>query len=755
MKSARVLLIAGVLVLMPLTVFLALNRTSFFDKAASPGDSTEVATIALAPKTQTTKVGEQISYDIVVNTHGRSASIVQARLKYSYTGDKPPITVVDSQGDTTDQIQIQPGDISELNFVTNDVTDNPIPGTDDHEVIIRLTAVPADSAKPFSTDTDVILGTVTLKAETSISDFSLEFDPDETKITAFSDGKDVLLLPSDATLIIEGEKVAPSPKIVSVYPLTGKAGDVVVIEGENFGADQNDSYVQFWETRVGNNGVQSWSDKSLTVIVPEGAKSGKLTITTSGGSGGSPDIFEVAGSSLASSPFIESVSPSQVKEAESITIIGRNFGSSQSTSKVQIGQVPITTFTTWSNVLIEAKVPSGATTDQVKLVNEEGEAFSSTCLVITGTVSSNSTCLSVAFTTIGVGVTDVTNTSAEVTWVTDIESTSQVRYGFTNAYTKTSEKKNITDKVTSHALEISSLSPCATYHFQTISEADGAKVSVSEDQSFNTLGCPTDATVIQQVSTKLSPDVGGIVQLTDSGESLKIDAPAAYVDEESTLQIKKLNSEETFEDLALPSGFEGVGGNVYELNAYGGQDIKLTEFDEDVTVSISYSSADAAIFDEDSFSMRRWNGTAWEELTDCVMDKTARVVSCPVAHFSAYALMGETLSGDSPTTSSDQSDLLADTGETGTTGVGSTVPTTDLNSALQASPLVTGGVGSTIPSSVLMQEDVSSTPQLTNITTGENDLLRLMLFAGLACVIMGFALPFTMRVLEGSPPNEL
>src|SRR5882724_4438102 len=82
----------------------------------------------------------------------------------------------------------------------------------------------------------------------------------------------------------------PVPTITNFSPDSAAVGDSVVITGTNFIANVMASHVEF-------NGVPadaiSASTTSLTVIVPAGATSGNITITTSDGTATSSKKFTV------------------------------------------------------------------------------------------------------------------------------------------------------------------------------------------------------------------------------------------------------------------------------------------------------------------------------------------------------------------------------------------------------------------------------------------------------------------------------
>ncbi|MDY7075303.1 MAG: right-handed parallel beta-helix repeat-containing protein [Chloroflexota bacterium] len=84
----------------------------------------------------------------------------------------------------------------------------------------------------------------------------------------------------------------------------------------------------------------------------------------------------------------------------------------------------------------------------------------------------------------GVQVVNVTPYSADVTWVTDEASTSQVAYGETGAYGRMTVLS--TTRVTSHSVTLVGLAPSTTYHFSARSKDIAYNGTVSSDSVFTT-----------------------------------------------------------------------------------------------------------------------------------------------------------------------------------------------------------------------------------------------------------------------------
>lgn len=71
-----------------------------------------------------------------------------------------------------------------------------------------------------------------------------------------------------------------SPKITSLSPVSGFVGDIITINGSNFGTDQTKGSVSFTGTAA--TAIVSWSDIKIEVKVPQGALTGNVIVTVDG-----------------------------------------------------------------------------------------------------------------------------------------------------------------------------------------------------------------------------------------------------------------------------------------------------------------------------------------------------------------------------------------------------------------------------------------------------------------------------------------
>lgn len=91
-----------------------------------------------------------------------------------------------------------------------------------------------------------------------------------------------------------------------------------------------------------------------------------------------------------------------------------------------------------------------------------------------------------------ISVSGVTESSVVITWTTNEPSTTQLDYGITNSYGKTSDLSGTL--VTSHKVQLSSLNPSTTYHYKVLSKNAGGKIAISPSDSTFITAAPPDIT---------------------------------------------------------------------------------------------------------------------------------------------------------------------------------------------------------------------------------------------------------------------
>jgi len=161
-----------------------------------------------------------------------------------------------------------------------------------------------------------------------------------------------------------------SPVIDSLSADRGWVGDSINIYGENFGDSRGlSSYVKF-DTVYAE--IIDWSDTEITSRVPQGAKTGNLTVTADSLTGKGVH-FTVYG--------IDRVEPDSADVGDEVRIFGLGFGATQDSSSVSFNGVQAH-IDSWSDVLIVTTVPAGAMTGSVT-ISVDGN-FSSHKFVVNG-----------------------------------------------------------------------------------------------------------------------------------------------------------------------------------------------------------------------------------------------------------------------------------------------------------------------------------------------------------------------------------
>ena len=158
------------------------------------------------------------------------------------------------------------------------------------------------------------------------------------------------------------------PFVSFVGPLfEGKVGKTIEILGQGFTGTTDVSF------RGVSAAFTVVSDTYLTAVVPAGATTGAVTVTTPGGSLTSNKIFRVV-------PVILSFSPTSGTVGTKVTITGTSFTGA---TKVTFGGVKATTFSVDSDTQITATVPTGAKTGRIQVTTPGGTATSPGVFTVT------------------------------------------------------------------------------------------------------------------------------------------------------------------------------------------------------------------------------------------------------------------------------------------------------------------------------------------------------------------------------------
>jgi hypothetical protein len=160
-----------------------------------------------------------------------------------------------------------------------------------------------------------------------------------------------------------------APAISSFSPASGPAGTTVTVSGIGFTGATS---VTFAGTSAAFTVV---SDTSLTAMVPSGAATGTIAVTTPGGTATSATAFTVT----QPAPTISSFSPTSGPVGTKVTVSGTNF---TGTISVTFGGTSAS-FAVVAGTSLTATVPTGAKTGSITVTTPGGTATSSRSFRVT------------------------------------------------------------------------------------------------------------------------------------------------------------------------------------------------------------------------------------------------------------------------------------------------------------------------------------------------------------------------------------
>lgn len=227
----------------------------------------------------------------------------------------------------------------------------------------------------------------------------------------------LFVLGISALIGLQSRKV---PVISSINPPVGSPGDIMVLNGNNFGVSRGSSYVEVGGSRLTASGYLSWNENEIKVVLPSNVQDGLVIVGTS--SGRSKPFFFANEASIpvavptdthTTLPVISAISPENGSPGSLIIISGSNFGAVRNTSGVffaanrddsslnsgalvtsQQANVPGNMNTEiipaldsnfdyeyWSDTEIHVRIPDGAASGPVYVQTEKGSSNSQTLAV--------------------------------------------------------------------------------------------------------------------------------------------------------------------------------------------------------------------------------------------------------------------------------------------------------------------------------------------------------------------------------------
>jgi gliding motility-associated-like protein len=154
--------------------------------------------------------------------------------------------------------------------------------------------------------------------------------------------------------------VPPVPTITSFTPSSGPIGTTVIITGANFSTTPTDNLVRFRALAIDGSNVLATviasTSTSITVVVPDKAITGSISVTTSAGTANSSGNFTVT---CGPAPSITSFAPTSGPVGTTVVITGTNFTTIPQDNLVSFNGYP-SVVTASTATTITTTVPSGA-----------------------------------------------------------------------------------------------------------------------------------------------------------------------------------------------------------------------------------------------------------------------------------------------------------------------------------------------------------------------------------------------------------
>jgi uncharacterized protein (TIGR03437 family) len=180
---------------------------------------------------------------------------------------------------------------------------------------------------------------------------------------------------TDVTVTGSNPNPNPTPPTITGFsPASGASGTTVGISGTNFSTVPANNVIKFKGTTAG---VVSATATLLTVAVPVGAATGKITVEVGGLTATSANDFTVTAPNPSNPvPVVTGFTPTGGGPGTSVVISGSNFNSLASQNEVRFNGVPATV-TVASATQLAVTVPANASTGKIT-VTTNGQSGSST-----------------------------------------------------------------------------------------------------------------------------------------------------------------------------------------------------------------------------------------------------------------------------------------------------------------------------------------------------------------------------------------
>lgn len=247
-----------------------------------------------------------------------------------------------------------------------------------------------------------------------------------------------------------------------------------------------------------------------------------------------------------------------------------------------------------------------------------------------------------------------TSSGATITWSTDEDSSSKVIYGPSTSYSGTTAESDTSTRVSSHSVSLSGLVSCTLYHYKVVSRDSSLNSATSTDNTFTTTGCTGSASIGSTQTEDITVGAGGSLSLVSGLNQLDLTIPVDVSSTTSSLafQAKVITDTSVVASAGKPTGKTLADNQIYDIKAYSDAVTIETSFDDSITITLTYSDSDVSGIDESTLRIYRYDGFAWEELSNCSVNTSANTITCTTDHFSVFGLFGDASASSSSSSSS-------------------------------------------------------------------------------------------------------
>ncbi len=230
-------------------------------------------------------------------------------------------------------------------------------------------------------------------------------------------------------------------------------------------------------------------------------------------------------------------------------------------------------------------------------------------------------------------------------WTTDKEAKSRIGYGLVGDISRlTPFTSNYT---LSQEVAIPDLLDCVTHDYRSRSSDDQGKESVGTIATFTTKGCIGEANTLVEVQENVSSGEGGVMKiLIGKNEGVQVNIPEGGVESEKQVQfqLKRLEVGAILQAVGAPVAAEDMyvlGTGIYDLQALSDVSTKLSNFQENIHITFSYSEDDVVMLEEETLSVYQWSEEGWEKLPRrCYGDTLNNMITCATETPGVFGVFG-------------------------------------------------------------------------------------------------------------------